>query len=93
MHCRKKALRGAGAGACWVSTHVFSGLPDGWFYRGKMKEFASGTVSVSDRCPKRLLEVSRRAFASSREAQSGQNGTGVGPIGAPGMPKVRFEAV
>ena len=37
-----------------------------------MKEFASGTVSVSDRCPKRLLEVSRRAFASSREVQSGQ---------------------
>lgn len=87
MHCRKKALRGAGAEACWVSPHVFSGLPDWWFYRWKMKEFASGTVSVSDRCPKRLSEVSRRAFASSREAQSGQNGTQIGPIWAPGKPK------
>jgi len=45
-----------------------------------MKEFASGTVSVSDHCPKRLSEVSRRAFASSREAQSGLNGTNIGPI-------------
>ena len=80
MHCRKKALRGAGAEACWVSPDGNSGLPDGWFYRGKMKEFASGTVSVSDRCPKRLSEVSRRAFASSREAQNGQNGTNIGPI-------------
>ena len=63
-----------------MSPHVFSGLPDGWFYRGKMKGFASGTVSVSDRCPKRLSEVSRGAFASSREAQNGQNGTNFGPI-------------
>ena len=45
-----------------------------------MKDFASGTIPVSDRGPKRLSEVSRRAFASSREAQSGQNGTNIGPI-------------
>ena len=80
MHYRKKALRGAGAGACWWSPRAISGLPDGWFYRGKMKEFASGTVSVSDRGPKRLSEVSRRAFASSREAQSGLNDTNLGPV-------------
>ena len=80
MHYRKKALRGAGAGACWWSPDVNSGPPDWWFYRRKMKKFASGTVSVSDRCLKRLSEVSRRAFASSREAQNGQNGTNIGPI-------------
>ena len=52
--------------------HMSSGFPDWWFYPTKMKDFASGTVPVSDWCPSRLSEVSRRAFASSREAQSGQ---------------------
>ena len=80
VHYRTKALRGAGAGACWWPPDGNSGLPDGWFYRRKMKDFASGTIPVSDRDPKRLSEVSRRAFASSREAQSGLNGINIGPI-------------
>ena len=69
----KKVLRGAGAEACWVSPDGNSGPPDGWFYRWKMKEFASGTVSVSDCCLSRLSEVSRRAFVSRKGSKSGLN--------------------
>ena len=56
-----------------------------------MKDFASGTVSVSDWCPSKLSEGSRRAFASSGEAESGQNDTNIGPICVPGKPKVVYE--
>ena len=66
VRCRKKALRGAGAGACWWPLNVHRGLQDWWIYRGKIMDFASGTVPVSDWCPWKLSEVSRRAFASSR---------------------------
>ena len=70
-----------------MSPGVRRGLPDWWFYYRKMEEFASGTIPVSDRGPKRLSGVSRRAFASSGEAQSGLNETSSGSIWVPGEPK------
>ena len=74
VHYRTKALRGAGAGACWWPPDGNSGLPDGWFYRRKMKDFASGTVPGPDVSPNGSPGGVRRA--------SGEL------LGAPGRPKV-----
>ena len=74
VHSRTKALRGAGAGACWLPPHVHSGLQDWWFYRSKMKDLAVGTVSGPDGSPIGVRGSVRR---SSGEL-----------LGVPGSPKV-----
>ena len=70
--------RGLGLVRCrHVSILVFQ---MGGFTVGKCRVSLRGRFRVSDECPERLSEVSRRAFGRSREAQSGQNDTNMGPI-------------